>query len=311
MGELYQIVTKNDSKQLSAYLSENGQALLPMVELIEQGQMVVEEFIDVLGRAALGAVLELSAAQIAGPPHQGKPGGEVRRHGRRASGVRLSTQKVRVDRPRLRNKSGGEGAEVAVPAYVAMQSDPSLGERLCAILMSGVSTRNYQRVVPQMAESCGVSKSAVRREFAAAGAEQLKALCERRFDEVELLIIYLDGVRFGEHRVIVAIGVDSEGHKHLPGLAEGATENATVVRGLLEDLVQRGMSPDRRRLFVIDGSKALRSAIDAVFGAGNPVQRCLGTTNIVESPTSGVRLRTRRVSNWRHGQMVLRWAAAA
>ncbi len=66
MGELYQIVAKEDSKQLSEYLSRNGQALLPMVELIEQGQMVVEEFIEVLGRAALEAVLELSAAQVAG-----------------------------------------------------------------------------------------------------------------------------------------------------------------------------------------------------------------------------------------------------
>jgi len=390
VGELYQIITNEDSKQLGEYLSHNGQALLPMVELIEQGQMVAEEFIGVLGRAALEAVLELSASQIAGPPHQGKVGGEVRRHGKQSGSVRLSTQKVRVDRPRLRRKGGGEGAEVAVPAYEAMQSDSSLSERLCAILMSGVSGRNYQRVVPQMAESCGVSKSAVSREFATASAEQLKALCERRFDEVELLIIYLDGVRFGDHHVIVAIGVDSDGHKHMLGLAEGATENATVVRGLLEDLVQRGVSPDRRRLFVIDGSKALRSAVDAVFGAHNPVQRCrkhkidnvvgylprelgeqvksvmkaaykldadegmgklkqqarwleteypsaaasllegleetftinrlglpatlrrcLGTTNIVESPTSGVRLRTRRVTNWRNGQMVLRWAAAA
>ncbi|NQT94269.1 MAG: hypothetical protein HQ559_16025 [Lentisphaerae bacterium] len=127
VGELYQIVEKKDSKQLSEYLSRNGQALLPMVELIEQGQMVVEEFIVVLGRAALEAVLELSASQVAGPPHQGKPGGEIHRHGKQPGSVRLSTQKVGVDRPRLRHKSGGEGAEVSVPAYDAMQSDPSLG----------------------------------------------------------------------------------------------------------------------------------------------------------------------------------------
>lgn len=141
---------------------------------------------------------------------------------------------------------------------------------------------------------------------------------------------------------------------------------------------------------MIDGSKALRAAIDAVFGDHNPVQRCrnhkvenvvghlpqqlrdqvktvmkaayrlpadegmarlkqqaswlereypsaavsllegldetftvhrlglsvglrrcLATTNIVESPTSGVRLRTRRVTNWQNGEMGLRWAAGA
>lgn len=390
MGELYQIVEKKDSKQLAEYLSRNGQGLLPMVELIEQGQMVVEEFIEVMGRAALEAVLELSAAQLAGPPHQGKPGGELRRHGKQQGSVCLSTQRLRVRRPRLRKKSGGEGAEVTVPAYEAMQSELGLREKLCAILMSGVSTRNYERVVPEMAESCGMSKSAVSREFAAASAEQLRALCERRFDEVELLVIYLDGVQFGQHHVIAAVGVDSGGHKHILGLAEGASENETVARGLLESLVERGVRPNRRRLFVVDGSKALRAAIEAVFGAGNPVQRCrnhkienvvghlpadlrdqvrsvmkaayrleaeqgiaklkqqarwleteypsaaasllegleetftinrlglparlrrcLATTNIVESPTSGVRLRTRRVTNWRHGDMVLRWAAAA
>ena len=74
--------------------------------------------------------------------------------------------------------------------------------------------------------------------------------------------------------MVAAIGVAADGRKHLLGLAEGATENATVVTGLLEDLVARGVDPARRRLFVIDGSRALRAAIEAVFGAGHPVQRC-------------------------------------
>jgi len=87
-------------------------------------------------------------------------------------------------------------------------------------------------------------------------------------------VIYLDGKDFGGHQVICAVGVDAYGKKHVLGLTEGATENAVVVKGLLEDLVARGVTPDRRRLFVIDGSKALRAAIDAVYGAEHPVQRC-------------------------------------
>lgn len=390
MTPVYQIADRKDTSSLSECLSQNGQMLLPMVELIEQAQMAVDEFIDVLGRAALEAVLQLSAQQIAGPRHQGQAGGEVRRHGTQPGVVCLSTQKVRVRKPRLRAKSGGKGAEVPIPAYEAMQSDASLREKLASVLMSGVSTRNYERVIPEMAETCGVSKSSVSRKFAAASGEQLRALCERRFDETDLLIIYVDGVQFAQHHVIVAVGVDSEGYKHVLGLREGASENAVVVKGLLEDLVERGVDPERRRLFVIDGSKALRNAIDAVFGRGNPVQRCrnhkvenvmghlpedlkdqvktvmkgsyrldaeegiaklkqqakwlqseypsaaasllegleetftinrlglppqlrrcLATTNIVESPTAGVRLRTRRVTNWQDGGMVLRWAAAA
>jgi transposase-like protein len=190
--------------------------------------------------------------------------------------------------------------------------------------------------------------------------------------------------------VLVAVGVDEKGTKHVLGLAEGASENQVVAGGLLEALVRRGLATDRKYLFVIDGSKALRAAIDAVFGTQNPVQRCrhhklenvmgylpkdlkeqtkaamraafrlpakegmarlekqaewlereypsaaaslreglaemftvnrlglspslmrcLVSTNVIESPHSGVRLRTRRVCRWRDGKMVLRWAAAA
>jgi putative transposase len=85
---------------------------------------------------------------------------------------------------------------------------------------------------------------------------------------------YVDGVIFGNHHVLAAVGVDREGCKHVLGLAEGASENEVVARGLLEDLVQRGVKADRKYLLVIDGSKALRGAIDTVFGAHNPVQRC-------------------------------------
>jgi len=387
---VYQIADRKDSRALSQYLAQHGQMLLPMVELIESAQVAVEQFMDVLGRAALEAVLELSAAQVAGPPHQGKPGGAVRRHGTQPGTVSLSTQKVRVRKPRLRTKAGGAGAEVPIPAYEAMQADGPLRDKLGEILLSGVSTRKYERVVPEMATSCGISKSSVSRQFKAASAAKLQALCERRLEGLDLLVIYIDGVRFGPHHVIGAIGVDADGRKHVLGLREGATENAVVVKDLLSDLVARGVDPARRRLFVVDGSKALRAGIDAVFGTNHPVQRCrnhkvqnvlgylpeplqdqvktvmkaayrlpaeegmarlkqqarwlepehpdaarsllegleetftinrlglsvklrrcLATTNLIESPHSGVRLRTRRVTNWQGGGMALRWAAGA
>jgi transposase-like protein len=245
-----------------------------MVTLIEQGQLAVEELVGQLGKAALEAVLLISAEQVAGPAHPGRPGGAIRRHGEQGGVVALGAQKVRVSKPRLRRKGGGRGAEVALPAYAAMQSDESLRERMLAIVMRGVSTRNYQEVVPELAERCGVSRSAVSRQLQEASAESLQRLCERRFDEVDLLVIYLDGKHFGGHQVVSAIGVDAEGCKHVLGLTEGATENAVVVKELLEDLVARGVKSERKRLFVIDGSKALRKAIDDVFGKHNLVQRC-------------------------------------
>src|SRR5205814_3572000 len=131
-----------------------------------------------------------------------------------------------------------------------------------------------KQVLPEMAETVGVTRSSVSREAIEASEAELKRLCERRLDDLVLLVLYLDGVIFGEHHVLVALGVDVEGRKHVLGLAEGASENQVVARDVLEDLVRRGVKPDRKYLFVIDGSKALRAAIDAVFGAENPVQRC-------------------------------------
>jgi transposase-like protein len=387
----YQVVSPKDSRQLSEFLAREGQFLLPMLDLITQAEMAVDDLIDVAGRATIEAVLTLSAQEVAGPRHPGRQGpSQVGWHGRQRGVVCLAERKLRVDKPRLRRKGGGGGAEVDLPAYAAMQNDSRLGRRMLEILMRGVSTRHYRDVLPEMADTVGVAKSSVSREFIDASEEALKQLAQRRFDEKDILIVYLDGLVFGVHHVIAAVGVDSEGHKHLLGLTAGASENAAACKALLEDLVARGVKPGRRRLFVIDGSKALRAAIDAVYGKDNPVQRCrshkvrnvldqlpkdqrdtakatmraayrlepaegkarleqlakwyekdwpqaaaslregldetftinalglpgklrrcLATTNLIESPGSGVRLRTRRVCRWRDGAMVLRWAAGA
>jgi len=386
----YHLVGKVSSEELGRYWAKNGQVLLPMVELIEQSKMAVDELIDVLGRAQIEAVLRLSAERIAGPPHPGKKGGAIGWHGREEGTVCLKERKLRVKRPRLRKKGQGEDGEVPLPAYEAMRSEERLGGRMLEILLRGVSTRQYRAVLPEMAETVGVARSSVSREAVEASEEELRRLCERRLDDLELLMVYLDGVIFGEHHVLVAVGVDEKGRKHVLGIAEGASENQAVAKGLLEDVVRRGVKPGRRYLFVIDGSKALRAAIDAVFGGKNPVQRCrqhkienvmgylpehlkdqtkaalraafrlpakegmgrlekqaewlereypsaaaslreglaemftvnrlglsptlarcLVSTNVIESPHSGVRLRTRKVCRWRDGKMVLRWAAAA
>jgi len=138
-----------------------------------------------------------------------------------------------VSKPRLPQKGGGE---VAIPAYEAMQEN-GLSERVLDVLMRGISTRQYAEVLPEMASSCGVSKSNVSREAAEAGEEALKELVERRFDDVDLLVIYIDGMMFGEHHVISAVGVDGAGHKHVLGIQPGATENAAAVEDLVQQLV--------------------------------------------------------------------------
>lgn len=267
----YQIVDHKDSRVIAQFLQKEGQFLLPIVGLIEAVQVAIDEVIDVTGRATIEAVLQLSARQVAGEKHPGKAQGTVRWHGQQSGVVPLSNRKVRVNKPRLRHKEQGE---VEVPAYRALQTNSSLAARMLEILLCGVSTRNYKRVLPEMAETVGISKSSVSREAIEASEQVLKELAERRFDDRDILLIYVDGLRFGKHHVIAAVGVDSQGNKLVLGLRQGASENAIVVKELLEELVARGLQPERRRLFVIDGSKALRNGIEAVYGSDNPVQRC-------------------------------------
>lgn len=267
----YQITDRKDSRALAEFLQKEGQFLLPMVGLIETAQTAIDEVIDVAGRATIEAVLQLSAQQVAGGKHPGKAQGAIRWHGRQSGVVPLSNRKLRVSKPRLRHKERGE---VEVPAYQALQTNSTLASRMLEILLRGVSTRHYEQVLPEMAETVGVSKSSVSREMIKASEQVLGELAERRFDHQDILVIYLDGLRFGRYHVLAAVGVDDQGNKHVLGLREGASENTVVAMGLLENLVGRGIKPGRRRLFVIDGAKALRNAIEAVYGSNNPVQRC-------------------------------------
>ena len=177
----------------------------------------------------------------------------------------------------------GHDGEVEVPAYAAMRRPGAVADRMLEVLMAGVSTRKYGRVIGEMADTVGVSKSAVSRETVEASERVLKELMERRLDAWDLLVIYLDGIQMGSHHVLAAVGVDSDGKKHVLGVREGASENAEVTSALLEDLVERGLDPGRRRLFVIDGSKALRKAIEKVFGQRHPIQRCRNHNRPIDS----------------------------
>ncbi len=127
MGKPYHTIEKKDTQLLARFLVQNGQALLPMVQLIEHSKLAVDELIDVLGRASIEAVLQLSAAGIAGPPHPGKKGGAVGWHGGESGTVCLAERKLRIRRPRLRKKQPGQDGEVPIPAYQAMQADDKLG----------------------------------------------------------------------------------------------------------------------------------------------------------------------------------------
>jgi putative transposase len=270
----YHIVTRaarESAAVIEQFCQTNGQILLPIVNLIQNASQVVETVIHEVGQQMLEQILVLSAEQVAGARTPGKASGDIRHHGSQPGCVQLADRKVKVKRPRLRHKTEGE---VKVPAYEALRQDRGLGQHMLGALLRGVSTREYQEVLPQMAETVGVSRSAISRKAVEASAEQLKQLQERRWENVEILVIYIDGQRFGEHHILSAVGVDAEGKKHILGIESGATENAASVKRLLTRLRDQGLPTDRKYLFVIDGAKALRAAIEEMFGGDQPVQRC-------------------------------------
>ena len=257
MKKPYHIVTRAASDSaavIEQFFQSNGQILLPIVNLIQSASQVVETVLHEIQVHSLEAILLLSAEQVAGARTPGKASGDIRHHGSQPGRVQLADRKVRLKRPRLRHKTEGE---VKIPAYEALRQDRGLSQYMLGALLRGLSTREYQEVLPQMAATVGVSKSAISRQAIEASAEQLQQLRERRWDKVEILAIYIDGQRFAEHHVLSAVGVDGEGYKHILGLETGATENAAAVKSLLTGLRDRGLPTDRKYLFIIDGAKAL------------------------------------------------------
>ena len=248
----------------------NPEAVLPLLSMIGQAQLSIDDLLGQLSRQFIEQLLVLSAQSVAGAQHKGRHTGDVRWHGSQGGVVNLGHSKLHVKRPRLRSAKG----EVGVPAYSALANDGDLSRRIADILVCNVSTRKYARVVHRCADELGISKSAVSRQFVKQSAQAWAQLMARDLSQIDFVAMYVDGVIVAKHHIIAAVGVDTQGNKHVLGLAPGSSENAKVVKDLLGDLARRGIDLNVPRLWVIDGSKALRSAIEQVCGKDAKVQRC-------------------------------------
>jgi transposase-like protein len=244
---------------------------LPLVEAWEELQAEVERLAGEAGLKILQGILEQEVRQRVGPPHHPDPAGGNLRWGRQPGYVVFGGQKMALDRPRVRTRTG---EEVELDSYGKLQQAGRMQRAVAERMVCGLSTRKYRRAVQSVLDGYGIRKSSVSRHFVRATAHQLRELCERRLDTLNLVALLIDGIEWAGQTLIVALGVEESGSKHVLGLWQGATENATVCTALLEDLVARGLDPQRHYLFVLDGSKALRAAVERVFGARVQVQRC-------------------------------------
>lgn len=229
----------------------------------------------------LGVMHELMAEEVeevCGPRGKHDPERVAYRHGSDEGEVTLGARRVGVRRPRMRAKD--EGGEVPVETYEHFAARDVLSAVVLERMLAGVSTRRFVRTQEPVGEEVeaqarSTSKSAVSRTFVARTAQTLKDLMSRRLDDVRLAVLMLDGVVLKDHTNVVALGITTDGVKVPLGLWEGSTENKTIATALLADLVDRGLDVEQGVLVVIDGSKALRAAVNAVLGPRTPVHRCV------------------------------------
>ena len=230
-----------------------------------------------VGLGVVHELMELEIDEVVGPKGKHDPDRVAVRHGHEDGSMTLGGRRVAVRRPRMRTADGEHELPVATYEYFA-DRDP-LTRAVMDRMLAGVSTRKFARVGEPVgadveAASSSTGKSTVSELFIERTRSALGELMARRLEDVRLAVMMLDGLEIAERTHVVALGISTEGVKIPLGLWEGSTENATLARTLLADLVDRGLDPEQAILFVIDGGKALRKAIRDVFGEHALVHRC-------------------------------------
>jgi transposase-like protein len=230
-----------------------------------------------VGLGVVHELMEAEVTEVVGPKGKHNPDRVSKRHGHEDGSMTLGGRRVAVSRPRMRTADDEHELPLRTYEYFA-DLDP-LTRAVMDRMLAGVSTRKFAVVgepvgVEVEDASSATGKSTISQLFIERTRTALGDLMSRRLDDVRLAVMMLDGLEITDRTHVVALGVTTEGHKIPLGLWEGSTENATLARTLLADLVDRGLDPDQAILFVIDGGKALRRAIKDVFGEHALVHRC-------------------------------------
>ena len=265
MGKQYQ---SRDAEASTLGLTIPQEVTVALAEIAESATEGLLALSVGAGLQVLGTLMEESVVALAGPKGRHNPQRAAVRHGHGQGSVTLGGRRVGVQRPRVRAADGS--GELPVAAYELFSSTEILGRLALERMLGGLSTRRYpaglEPVGTQATQAAtGTSKSAISRRFVAMTETALAELLSRDLSELDLVCLLIDGVHFGEHTCVVALGIDLDGTKHPLALVEGSTENTTLARDLLVGLRERGLDVTRPILCVIDGAKALRRAITDVF----------------------------------------------
>lgn len=254
--------------QVERWLPES-MAVGGLQELLRQA---VEGFATEAGLRVAQCLLEDELLRRCGERYRRSVEREATRFGSQPGVVILGGQKVPIIKPRARDLD--DRGEVLLDTYQRLQSPEALPRSALAKMVRGVSCRDYEGVLDLARDAIGVKKSSVSRGFVKASADELEKLRARPLQELRLVALFLDGLDFAGEMLIVGVGLDEQGHKHLLGLRQGGSENAEVCTSLLAELRERGLDTQRPILAVLDGSKALAAAVQQVWGERAVIQRC-------------------------------------
>src|SRR6266508_1605347 len=221
-----------------------------------------------IGLDVMGELIDAEVTEVAGPKGKHDVDHTAYRHGTEDGKATLSGRRIPVRRPRVRtvaDDNGGE-QEMRLESYDTFASVDLLADHMVASMLAGLSGRRYHSALEPVGETVeatasGTSQSAVSRRFVTATAERLAEFRSRPLDDQRWLICFVDGFDFAGHTMIGALGVTADGTKVPLGVVEGSTENASVVRGLIASLRDRGLDAAEGILFVLDGGKALSKAV--------------------------------------------------
>ena len=248
------------------------EAVMSLAEDMADSYEAIKSYAAKAALTVMQVFMEMETEEIAGERCKHNPERKANHWGRGAGYVIFDGRKMKVQRPRVRYT---DGSEARLETYGRFREGSRIQGDVERRVVRRVSTRNYEGVIDDIREGYGIKKSAVSRHWKAASAKKVREVMERPLGDLDLLAIMIDGIHFHEHLLVAALGVDITGKKHVLGLWSGATENSTVCGELLDNLIERGLDPENKYLFVIDGSKALKKGIVERFGERAIIQRCI------------------------------------
>ena len=274
MKKPYQIEAQRAVHRLEQMASDGNpsvQLVLPLAEMVGWLRKGVGELIREAGLQLMELLMEEEVRTVVGERSRRQSERTAYRWGAERGYCVVMGQKVPLQRARVRSL---DQREVRLGSYEMFHRGEPLTETVWEKLMLGLSTRNYGKAVREFTEAYGLEKSVVSEHFIEASREKLKQLMERPLGQLRLCALVIDATPFEGQQMVVALGIGQDGRKTILGLREGATENATVVGELLGDLMNRGLDFTQPRLYVLDGGKALHTAVDRYAGKTALVQRC-------------------------------------